>query len=260
LTATEISAGYPRASEVVRRVSASLRPGEVFCLVGPNGAGKSTLLGVLAGLVIPDQGEVRLGGQRLARLPRRERAKRIGYLPQVVRPSIPYSVHELVALGRHAHGSGWSFETADDSAAIERAMDQTRTRHLEGRLFSQLSGGERQRVLIASVLSGEPEVILLDEPTASLDIGRSCAVFETLAALAAGGRTIGVVTHDLNLAGQFADEIGLIASGDLIALGAPRDVLKEETLRAAYGEGFVLVPRSETDVPAVLPAKRRGDS
>jgi iron complex transport system ATP-binding protein len=135
-------------------------------------------------------------------------------------------------------------------------MRLTHTDYLAKRLFSEISGGERQRVLIASVLACEPEVILLDEPTASLDITRSADVFAALEELALTGRAIGVVTHDLNLAGQFADEVALLFAGRIVASGPPGEVLTAERLSAAYGDGFVLVDQPGSDVPAVLPARK----
>ena len=253
LSARNLTLGYPKAEAVIRSVSLSLTPGRMFAIAGPNGAGKSTLLAALAGIQPPLQGEVRFKGTLLSELSRRERARRIGYLPQTVRPSISYTVRELVHLGRYAHGTGFAFETQGDREAVELALEQTRTEHLADRLFQELSGGERQRVLTASVLAGEPEVILLDEPTASLDISGSCGVFDTFHHLAERGRTVGVVTHDLNLAGLYADDMVLLAEGTVIASGTPAQVLQEEPLRKAYGGGFLLVDRPGSQVKAVLP-------
>jgi iron complex transport system ATP-binding protein len=259
LEAEDLHIGYGRGPDVIQGVDLAIQRGEILCLVGPNGAGKSSLLSAMAGIIPPRKGEVRLRGEPVPCLKSAQRAKRIGFLPQVVRPSIPYTAYELVALGRYAHGGVFDFETQKDRDAVMRAMAETRTDHLAERRFTEISGGERQRVLIASVLAGEPEVILLDEPTASLDIGRSVAVFTTLAALAERGRGVGVVTHDLNLAGQFAAELALLSAGRVIARGRPVDVLEAANLESAYGGGFTLVPRPDTEVPAVLPAGR-GDA
>ncbi len=248
--------GYGREPDVVREVDVAIRNGGIFCLVGPNGAGKSSLMAALAGIVAPRSGTIGLSGVPLSDIHRRERARRIGYLPQIVRPSIAYTVYELVALGRYPHATGLGFESGADQDAIRNAMRLTHTDHLASRLFSEISGGERQRVLIASVLSCTPDVILLDEPTASLDITRSADVFAALEDLAMAGRAVGVVTHDLNLAGQFADEVALMSKGRIAACGAPGTVLTAERLSAAYGDGFTLVEQPDTDVPAVLPARK----
>jgi iron complex transport system ATP-binding protein len=257
LRAVDLSVGYPKAESVVKSVSIALRKGRVFSITGPNGAGKSTLLSALAGIAKPKSGNVVFMGRNLVDLKRRERARQIGFLPQTVRPSIPYTVRELVHLGRYAHSTGLAFETVDDNDAVEQALTQTSTAHLADRLFTELSGGERQRVLIASVLAGEPLVLLLDEPTASLDISSSSSVFETLLQLAKDGRAVGVVTHDLNLAGQYSDDMVLMAEGRIIASGAPETVLNPESLLEAYGGGFLLVERPDSSVPAVLPKSRK---
>jgi iron complex transport system ATP-binding protein len=133
-------------------------------------------------------------------------------------------------------------------------MTLTGTEHLAPRPFSEISGGERQRVLIASVLAQEPDALLLDEPTAALDIGQRSAVFETLRDLSAAGAAIVVVTHDLNLAGLYADEILLLAERKVFARGSPKDVISADNLERAYGRGFELISRSDSDVPGVLPA------
>jgi iron complex transport system ATP-binding protein len=257
LRAVDLTLGYPKAEAVVKRVSIELRKGRVFSIAGPNGAGKSTLLAALAGIAKPKSGRVLFMGRNLFDLKRRERARQVGFLPQTVRPSIPYTVGEIVHLGRYAHGTGLAFETLDDRDAVERALAQTSTSHLADRLFSELSGGERQRVLIASVLAGEPLVLLLDEPTASLDISGSIGVFETLRQSAKEGRTVGVVTHDLNLAGQFSDDMVLMAEGNIIASGEPQTVLNRSSLEKAYGGGFLLVERPDSPVPAVLPKRKK---
>ncbi len=257
IEAVNLTLGYPKTEAVVRSVNATLRKGRVFSIVGPNGAGKSTLLSALAGIFKPRSGRVLFKGQNLVDLKRRERALQIGFLPQIVRPSIPYTVWEIVHLGRYAHGTGLAFETSEDREAVERALLQTGTSHLKDRLFSELSGGERQRVLIASVSAGDPAVFLLDEPTASLDIGGSIDVFETLRQSADDGRAVGIVTHDLNLAGQFSDEMILMANGIVIASGSPQTVLTQPFLDAAYGGGFSLVERPDSPVPFVLPKGRK---
>jgi cobalamin transport system ATP-binding protein len=249
-----ISAGYGKDPLVLIDVDVQVRRGEIICLVGPNGAGKSTLLSVLAGLQSPLSGEVLIGDSPMSELSGRARARRIGYLPQDVYPSVSYTVSEMVALGRFPHARGLGFENGRDVAAVDKAMQLTRVDVLKNRPFDEISGGERQRVLIASVLAQEPEVLLLDEPTAALDIGQRAAVFSTLRELAAKGVAVAVVTHDLNLAGLFADHILLLAKNKVAAVGNPVEVINEENLKTAYGDGFVLVQRPDQAVQAVLPA------
>jgi len=254
LAGSGLTAGYGDGPDVISDVSMTLDPGAILCLVGPNGAGKSTLTAVLAGVLPPRAGSVRVNDTDVSRLTGPQRGRLIGYLPQSIQPFAPFTAGELVSLGRYPHARGLGFETDQDRAAVKRAMALTRVEHLEDRPFGEISGGERQRVLIASVLAAEPEVLLLDEPTASLDIGQRSAVFTTLKELAQGGAAIAVVTHDLNLAGLFADALVLLADGAVAAHGPPVEVITQQNLEQAYGDGFQLVERPGSDVPGVLPA------
>jgi iron complex transport system ATP-binding protein len=254
LVGAGITAGHGRDPDVIRDVDVSVEEGAILCLVGPNGAGKSTLMAVLAGVLPPRAGTVTVDGVDVANLTGPERGRLIGYLPQSVQPFTPYTAGELVSLGRYPHARGLGFETDRDRAAVARAMALTRIDHLVDRPFDEISGGERQRVLIASVLSAEPQVLLLDEPTASLDIGQRSAVFTTLKELARRGAAIAVVTHDLNLAGLFADSIALLSEGSVAARGTPAEVIHQANLARAYGDGFELVERPGSEVPGVLPA------
>lgn len=254
LEARGVSFGWSQGSTVFSEVGFDVARGEILGIVGPNGAGKSTLLAILAGLLSSRSGAVVLGGRDLGTLSRRERARRIGYLPQIAAPDQAHTVRELVALGRYPHARGLGFESERDAEAIARAMTLTRVDHLAERPFDEISGGERQRVLVASVLAGEPEVLLLDEPTAALDIGQGTAVLHTLGELARLGAAVVLVTHDLNLAAAFADALLLLAGGKLAACGRPEEVITADRLEAAYGGGFALVERPGFAVPAVLPA------
>jgi iron complex transport system ATP-binding protein len=260
LTGTRLTAGYGDGPDVFSGVSVCVARGSVLCIVGPNGCGKSTLLATLAGVLRPRSGQVTIEGKPLEGLPDTRRAQLVGYLPQSVQPFTSYIVRELVALGRFPHATGLGFETEEDEVAIQEAMELTRTLHLSHRLFHEISGGERQRVLIASVLASKPEVFLLDEPTGALDIGQRSVVFGTLRELADAGSGVAVVTHDLNLAAIFSDEMILFGEGGLVAFGSPKDVITQGNLESAYGDGdgFVMVPRFDGEVPAVLPARFGG--
>lgn len=255
LVGRHIVAAHEGGPEVLNGVDIEVRRNEVLCIVGPNGIGKSTLLAILAGVLKPRRGEVLIQGRDLNRLPDSRRAQIIGYLPQNIQPHSPFTVRELIALGRYPHASGLGFETARDREMVEQAMILTNTLHIRDRLFEALSGGERQRVLIASILASEPQVLLLDEPTAALDIGQRSAVFGMLKALASQGSAVAVVTHDLNLAGLYADELVLLERYKIAAKGSPAQVICQERLEQAYGGGFTLVQRPDKNVPGVLPAK-----
>lgn len=250
-----LNAGYGNDPDIFRQVDIAVRSEEILCIVGPNGSGKSTLLSVLAGVLAPRSGKVTMNGHDLSELSDVERAQKIGYLPQSMRPFASYLVRELISLGRYPHARGLGFENNRDRAAVEQAMALTRVDHLANRPFDEISGGERQRVLIASVLATQPQVLLLDEPTAALDIGQRSMVFHTLKELADRGTAVAVVTHDLNLAGLFADELALLSYHKIEANGPPEVVITEDTLRRTYGDGFVLVPRTDSATPGILPSK-----
>ncbi|MDD5307883.1 MAG: ABC transporter ATP-binding protein [Deltaproteobacteria bacterium] len=251
--AEAVCAGYANGPDAVAGVDLRASAGRILVLTGPNGAGKSTLLAVLAGILAPRRGRVTIDGRDVCSLPGPERARLMGYLPQEVRASAPFTVREVVALGRFPHGRGLAFETDDDLCAVDEALAATGMTALAGRPFGELSGGEKQRVLIASILAQGPRVLLLDEPTSALDLGRKAEVFAILRERARKGAAVVVVTHDLNLAGVFADEVALLAKGVILVLGPPAQVLRREVLEPAYGPAFVVVPRADSAVPAVLP-------
>jgi iron complex transport system ATP-binding protein len=222
------------ARELLRNLAGEFATGEVACILGANGAGKSTLLACLAGLRTPSSGEVRLDGKPLLRLRPAARARRIGFLPQTPEIAWPLRVEALVALGRIPHGS--SGETAEDRAAIARAMAATGTEPLRGRRVDTLSGGERARVLIARALAGEPEWLLADEPFTGLDPGHqldACTLFHRLAH--EHGRGVVLTLHDLGLALRLADRVLVLSEGRVLADGPPQTALTPEVLRQAYG-------------------------
>lgn len=220
---------------VLAGASATFARGEVCAIVGPNGVGKSTLLACLAGLRRPEAGAVTLEGDAITALSHRERARRIGFLPQVPEIAWAVDVETLVGLGRTpfigARGLG-----ADDRAAAAEAMAATDVTGLAGRIVETLSGGERARVLIARVLAGRPNWILADEPMAGLDPRHALDTADLLRRLAhEEGRGVVLTLHDLSLALRMADKVVVLTDGAVIAAGAPLDVLTRETLIRAYG-------------------------
>ncbi|MBI0537112.1 ABC transporter ATP-binding protein [Roseomonas sp. KE2513] len=218
-----------RARKLVHDVSISLRPGEVFGLLGPNGAGKSSLVRLLAGHVAPSSGCLTLDGTPLPSLPVRERAARIGYLPQQFTPHWDYQVQEILRLGLERSLNPHSTSALDHLAV---AFDLG---HLVGRRWSTLSGGERGRALAAAVLAPEPQVIIADEPAAALDIGQAAALMRRLRDHASRGAAVAVVVHDLNLAGRWCDRIGIMQQGRLLESGAAQSILRGATLDTAFG-------------------------
>jgi len=219
-------------------VSAVLRPGRVTAILGPNGSGKSTLVKALAGLIA---GDVRLGEHRVDALPPRERARRIGYLPQDGIVHWDVTVESLVALGRLPHRSPFAGLSPADSEAIAAAMRATDTIDLGARLVTELSGGERARVLLARVLAGQPSWLLADEPLASLDPVHQLALLDRLRALAGAGMGVVIVLHDLVQAARAADDVLLLNRGRVVAFGPAAEALAAAPLAEAFGVEVMLV-------------------
>lgn len=238
---------------VFEGLTVQLRAGRMVALSGPNGGGKSTLLRLLLGSLRPSSGVVRLFGRPLSRVPSMERARRVGYLPQEVSSVYAFTVAEVVLMGRHPRLPAFAIESRHDIGVAEQCMKRTEVLGLANRPFNTLSGGEKQRVLIASVLAQEPEVLLLDEPTAALDVPHQYSVMELLEGLHREGMTVLIVTHDLTVASRFCEEVWLLSGGRLVAQGAPREVVTEANLRAAYGAPIRVVPDPDTGLPLVLP-------
>ncbi len=208
-------------------LNAAIEPGTITAICGPNGAGKSTLLSALAGLLAPDAGLVRLDGEDLAGLAPRERARRIGFLPQEGQVAWDISVRSLVALGRMPHGDR-------DTAPVEAAIEALSLSKLADRPVSRLSGGERARSLLARVMAGEPAWLLADEPLAALDLGHQLDLLRHLRMTARNGTGVVVVLHDLALAMNHADRVLVLNQGCLAAHGPPAQALSEETIRRIW--------------------------
>jgi iron complex transport system ATP-binding protein len=208
-------------------ISASLEPGQITAICGPNGAGKSSLLEVLAGLLAPQSGEVAIEGVLLSTLHPRERARRIGYLPQVGEVAWDLSVRGLAGLGRLPHG-----DRAED--LIERALAALDLASLADRPLSTLSGGERARALLARVLAGEPRWILADEPLAALDLAHQLALLHHLRSAADGGTGVVLVLHDLALAMNHADRVMVLENGKLAADGTPAIALGQAVIERVW--------------------------
>lgn len=225
-----------RGRTVLEGIDLELHRGEWLVLLGPNGAGKSTLLRLMAGLLKPYSGQVYLEGQPLVQYSSWERGKRLGFLPQIGGGPEELSVEEIVALGRTPYLGLLGREGRKDREAVAWAMEVTQTLFLRTRLLSQLSGGERQRVLLARALASQPRYLLLDEPTAHLDLHHQVELLSLLAKLRGQGIGILTVLHDPNLA-RLAERVAFLVGGRLIAVGRPVEVFQEEQLGAVYGQG-----------------------
>jgi len=238
---------------VVRSVTAQVEPGEWVALIGPNGAGKTSLLRAVAGL-LPCEGTVQLDGVPLAELGRRERAQRLALVPQEPRTPPWLTVAEYVLMGRTPYLRPLAREGGGDREAAARALARLELEELAERTLGTLSGGERQRVVVARALAQEAAIVLLDEPTASLDIGHQQQALDLLDTLrATEGLTLVAAMHDLTLAAQYADRVLLLDAGRVVADGAPAEVLTEEALAEHYGARVRVVTLD--DGLAVLPAR-----
>lgn len=229
-------AGAASPAPVLERVTAQLGRGDILGILGPNGSGKTTLLRLLSGARRPSAGGVWLEDIPLDRLSRRALARRIAVVPQETQLAYEYTVLEMVLMGRHPHLGLFELEGPGDLAVARDALSATGTSHLESRQFNTLSGGEKQRVVIAAALAQAPEILLLDEPTASLDLGYQLEIAALLRTLNhARGVTIAISTHDLNLAASVCRSLVLLRSGRVIASGATADVLTPAAVRDLYG-------------------------
>jgi len=250
LQAETVVAGYGDRV-VLHGCDVTLRGGELVAILGPNGAGKSTLLRVLAGLLRPTSGTVRLDGTDIGLLTRGEIARRIAVVPQVFETLFPFTVREVVALGRTARLGLFGRVTSLDAAAVARALHDLELGALADRRIDTLSGGERQRAVLAMALAQEAGVLLLDEPTVHLDPAHQIATLELVRGFAADrGLVVAAVLHDLNLAAALASRVVVVADGRIVRDGTPREVISDELIRSVFGERLVVV---SGDPPFVHP-------
>ncbi len=244
------------STAVLRDVGLTARQGVIHSIVGPNGSGKTTLLRLLAGILRPSAGTVEILGRPLTAYSHRQRARTMAYLPQNLPGPLPLTVRELVLLGRTAHQGLLGLETRADQEAVECALDLARVAHLAGARLEHLSGGEMQRAFIAKALCQEPAILLLDEPTASLDPSHGLQVMELLAGLRSTQAVCTVMaSHDLNLAARYADEATLLQGGRVACQGKPSMVFAPERLEPVYGCVFERCP-SSAGPGALLPFPR----
>jgi iron complex transport system ATP-binding protein len=242
---------------VLDEVSANIRRGAIVGILGPNGSGKTTLLRLLSGTRSPDRGQVRLDEVSLARLPRRLVARRIAVVPQETHLAFEYSVQEMVLMGRHPHLGLFELEGPQDFAVVRDALAATGTADLEDRRFSTLSGGEKQRVVIAAALAQAADVLLLDEPTASLDLKYQIEVASLLVTLnRERGTTLVISTHDLNLAASVCRELILLREGRVLAAGPTPEVLTPANVRALYGVEAEIDTHPASGQLVVVPIRR----
>lgn len=249
---------YPEAAApALDGVSLEVPAGGCTALLGPNGSGKSTLLRLLLGTLRPQSGEVAFAGRAVDAWPRRAMAREVGVVPQGEDAAFPMTVRETVAMGRYPHLGPWRREGDADRRAVDDAMRRCDVHALADRPLGQISGGERQRARVARALAQEAPALALDEPTAALDVGHEMAIFELLRDLGRAGKTILLVTHNLNLAARYADRLVLLDRGRVAAQGGPAEVMTRATVERVYGWPVQLTahpgPGPDTGAPQVVP-------
>lgn len=243
---------------VLDRINFSVKNGSFMTIIGPNGSGKSTLLKLMAGNISPDSGELRLWGKGLLNYISKELARNVAVVPQETNIQYDFTVYDIVLMGRHPHIKRFDRETTKDYEIVKNSMQRTNTWHLRDRSINELSGGERQRVIIAKALAQEPKIILLDEPTSSLDIHHQLEVLTLLKELnQETGVTIIMVLHDINLAARFSQEVALLHLGSLVKIGTTEEVLTIENLQKAYDMEMIIEKNAYTGSLNVIPLSVR---
>lgn len=240
LSTRALAYGHPGRT-LGRDIELDVASGEVLCVLGPNGGGKTTLFRTLLGLLPAHGGTISLGGKPLAEHASAERARLMAYVPQAGNSYFAYSVREVVLMGRTSHLGLFASPGAKDFAAADAALGELNIAHLSGKTFTQISGGERQLTLIARALAQESPLLIMDEPTASLDFGNQALMLNEILRLKASGRSVLFCTHDPDHALRCADRALLLHRGNVLALGTPRDVVTAANLHTLYGVEVELI-------------------
>jgi len=240
-------------TDVLSDVTVRLSPGDFVAVAGPNGSGKSTLIRALSRVLRPRLGSALLDGDDLYAIPARRSAQAIAVLPQESSVEFEFTCEEVVLMGRAPHLGRFETESDRDRKAVQEAMERTSTWELRKRAVLELSGGERQRVLLARAFAQEPRILLLDEPTAHLDLSFQVQILRLVRALRDEKKTAVLASlHDLNLAAAYADRIVLLSKGKIAAAGTPTEVLVEPVLRPIFGTEVTVRPHPDTGKPLVL--------
>jgi len=258
LAARAISYAYPRGPDVVREASLEIEEGQIVFLLGANGSGKTTLLECLAGLRAPRGGTILLDGQDLQRFQPRQRARRIGLVPQIHEPTFSYTVAEVVLMGRAPHMGLFTRPSVEDWRAVDRALEAVGLSGLRDRSYTETSGGERQLALIARGLAQGASYLLMDEPAAHLDPHHQADVFDTVSRLASERLSVLVASHQPNNALLYGDRAVFLIDGRADLQGPPAEAVTTSSLRAAYGMDFEILHGASGEEPrAILPVSRR---
>lgn len=238
----------------LEEITFEVNEGEVLGVIGPNGSGKTTLLRCINLALKPKVGTVFLDGKNILELDRKEIAKNIGVVPQNSVIRFPFTVFDIVLMGRRPHSSRLGRETPKDVSIVRKAMEITNTLHLADRLIDEVSGGEKQRVIIARALAQEPKVLLLDEPTLHLDINHQLEILELIKRLAKENKLVVIlVSHDLNLASRYCDKLILLNSGKIYSIGRPREVLTPNNIKNVYNVDVEINYNEKTKSLNIIP-------
>ena len=247
-----VSLGYGKQS-VLRNINVKAVPGEMLGIIGPNGSGKSTLIRGITRIIQPTRGNIFLDGSSINDLTRQKLARLVAVVPQ--NPTLPdsFTAFEVVLMGRTPHLGLLRYEGSNDLSIVKAAMEATQTIALMQRRVGELSGGERQRLIIARALAQEPKIILMDEPTANLDINYQIETLELARHLCRKHKLIIVVAiHDLNLASQYCDRLVLLSNGTVYCQGIPETVINAQTIKDVYGAQVYVYPHPVNKLPATL--------
>ena len=243
LRVSELVCGY-EGNEVLKGISFSVEEGSLLGIIGPNGSGKTTLFRAIARVLKPYRGKIFYKNESVNRIPRRELARKIAVLPQMLNIAFSFSVEEFVLMGRFPYLGRLEKARGTDLKIVEEAMNLADVRFIRERKISELSGGERQRVILAQALAQEPELLLLDEPTAHLDIGHQIDILDLVRKLNRERKvTVIMVSHDLNLAGEYCDKLILLKEGEIYQKGFPGEVLSYVNIEDVY-ESVVVVKKN----------------
>mgnify|MGYP000843914268 FL=1 len=251
LTIEGIRFGY-NGSDILENLEFEARSGELIGLIGPNGSGKSTLLRLMNGILRPKAGTILMEGRDLNKMKVDEIARVCANVPTEFNEDFNLSVQELVSLGRYPFAKGLWWDSTEDEGLVEAAMRKYGVRHLKDRRFSELSSGEGQRVLLAKAMVQCPRIMLVDEPSAHLDLRYKLEVMEHLREMLSGNVTIVIASHDLNLLAKYCDKVMILSKGKIVGMGTPREVITAEMVEAVYGvevaiiddgDGIFAIPR-----------------
>jgi iron complex transport system ATP-binding protein len=256
MTAVGFAYGERRA---ISGISMAIGAGDFVSLIGPNGSGKSTLLKLMSGVLEPTQGTLELMGRPMPAWPLTQRAKTVAVVSSDEGFIFPFTVDEIVSMGRTPYIEGFARETDEDRAIVQQSMESTDVRHLRERSINELSSGERQRVLLARALAQESQILLLDEPTTHLDIGHEWALFDLLSRLHQEKKlTVVCAMHDLALAARYSNHLVLLRDGRTAAVGDPRDVLTQDTLQNVFAVPLSVAWLGDNEKSLILTPPSKG--